>query len=327
MISWLYRPRKYFKDEPGFGLFLIEIFLIPFYLGIIFNSIFLFLYLLLALIIGVFYFNIRLLIAGIVIIGIVVIAGFGWMIGGILGAIFFAFLAIIGNAGALTLIDSKGLALYENKNTYFIFYIIFLIAVPLLFSGLIFPTVNPVFYITGSPSNLPDSCIGNCFIGQSATDGYYNTQKITINRVFYLKQPYFDPEYTDIKNWHNWDWILLDVSLTNIGSEKPIYYGIGELTDVLNQKNSCFPGGFGGASVELTDFDMYTPIKPGETRRGNISCVIDPNGIKPLKFEYGFDNWYYAESGRGKHSIFLIDIFTPLDYNSIKSSLKGDKPF
>jgi hypothetical protein len=342
MISWLYRPRAHFDNDSGFGLFLLELFLIPLYLGILFRSIFLFLYLLVAIIIGVFYFNFRILIFTIGIIGIIVIAGFGWIIGelfsnvfstdaklvgGILGAMLFGLIGFGYNAHAFSLIDSREDRITLNRRVKIdlIVYLSFIIGFPLLFTGLIFPGINPITYISGPPQNLPDSCIGTCFIGQNATDGYFNDQKIRINRVFYLKQPYVDPQDpVNDKIWHNWDWILLDVSLTNTNSEKPIQYHMGELTDVTNQKYWCFPGGFGGASVELTDFDIYTPLNVSETRRGNISCSIDPHAIRPLKYDYRFDNGY---SDKGKHAVFLIDKFDPLDYNSIKSSLKGDKPF
>jgi hypothetical protein len=175
------------------------------------------------------------------------------------------------------------------------------------------------------PSNI---CFGNCKIGQTATDGYYNRQKITINRVFYIKHPYDDPTWPSIENWHNWDWILLDISLTNTDSKNLTLYGRGELTQGWNKRLYCFPGGYGGAGVELTDFDIYAEIKPGETKNGNISCVVDPNGIKSYKFEYDFDNWYTPyPHDKGQNAVFVIDQFIPLEYNSIKSSLKGDKPF
>jgi len=350
MISWLYRPRGKSYNDPGLLPFLLEIFLIPLFFGVMYSSIFLFLYLLIAFIIGVFYFNIRILIVGIVIIGIVVIAGFGWIIGeffsgllfssnarlvgGILGAILFGVIAFGLNANAFSLIDSqKKITLDQIIKKDFIVYVGFIIGVPLLFWGIIFPGINPIAGILGPPQNLPDSCIGNCFIGQSAKDGYFNDQKITLNRVFYLKHPYTDPNHPNIDNWHNWDWILLDISLTNTGSDKLISYGRGEVLDELNNnnRNICF-----GREVELTDF-QFSDIKPGETRRGNIACVIDPHAIRPLNFEYTFNHWYTAipsgqtiivsDSGHGKEAIFAIDKYIQIDYNSIKPSLKGEKPF
>ncbi|MCX6691525.1 MAG: hypothetical protein NTW33_05590 [Methanoregula sp.] len=340
MISWLYRPRKHFDSDPPFFLFLLEIFLIPLSIGMLLKSILLFLYLLTVIVIGVFYFNNRILILGIVTIGVIVIGGFGWLIGellstllfssnanlfgGILGAIFFGLIALGFNAGAFYLINSEQrITRYDLLKNDFIVYIIFIVGVPLIFSGLIFPYFNPIVYFTGPPQPLPDSCIGTCFIGQSATDGDTNNQKITINRVFNIKQPYYDPKYPSIDYWHNWDWILLDISLTNTGSEKPIYFGFTELTDVLGKEYTCFNGGYGSTGVELTDLQAGS-LNIGETRRGNFSCVVDPRAIKPLKFEYEFDGGFIYN---GKNAVFLIDKYTPLDYNSIKTSLKGNKPF
>ena len=357
----MYYPGPLVDKHTGFLLFLLEIFLIPVYLGMLFHSILLFLYVLIGLVFAIFYFKLKIVIVGVSIVGIVVIAAFGWMfgeffsllfssdakiIGGICGAIFFGFLALGFYSRAneelfewpiLSSQDGKKITNNLTIKIDWIVFLVFILGVPLIYIGIYFTDTtynNPIAGILGPPQyfqsntvQLPDTCIGNCFIGQSATDGYYNTQKLTLNRVFYLKQPYFDPNNPDIDNWQNWDWILLDISLTNIDSENPIYYGTDELTDVINQQNMCLPGGLERGATELTDFDKYSPIKPGEVRRGNISCVINPNRIRPLKFEYGFDNWNYANSGRGKHAIFLIDKFTSLDYNSIKSSLNGNKPF
>lgn len=179
---------------------------------------------------------------------------------------------------------------------------------------------------TSGSASLPQICIGDCKIGQSATDGKYNHQKFTINTVYFLKHPYIDPDPDIGHEWHNWDWVLLDISLENLRSEKIADYGIGELKAANNADLQCF-GNRLHSDIELTDFD-FNNIAPGEVRRGNISCLIDPTATMPFTYYYYFDDWYGEKSGQGgKTAKFVIDRFIQLDYNSIKSSLHGEKPF
>jgi hypothetical protein len=168
---------------------------------------------------------------------------------------------------------------------------------------------------------MSETCVGDCRLGQIATDGRSNSQKFSVNRVFYLNRPYFDPGNPTNNAWYTGDWILLDVSVTSTDPKKTASIGTGELTGPWGQRYLCFPGGYGGAGIELSDVFDREP-KPGATLRGNISCVIEPGRERPTKYEYGFENWY----GEGQHAVFSIDQFVPLDYNSIKDSLKGDKP-
>ena len=78
---------------------------------------------------------------------------------------------------------------------------------------------------------------------------------------------------------------------------------------------------------ELTNL-TYEKIPAGEVRHYRIGCVMDPKTKLPLTYSYYFDDWYGEKSGNGGITAkFKIDQLTPLDYNSIKSSLHGNKPF
>jgi hypothetical protein len=177
--------------------------------------------------------------------------------------------------------------------------------------------------ITPSVSLRTQSCIGNCIVGQSATDGYYNHQKITVNKVSYLTHPYNDPDPDVGYEWHNWDWIILNISIENLRSEKTTDYGIWEMKGANKVDLQCWHK----ENVELSDYNFMN-IPPKEVRTGKIGCLIDPKATMPFTFYYYFDNWYGIKSGDGGSAAkFSIDKFTPLYYNSIKSSLHGPKPF
>lgn len=182
---------------------------------------------------------------------------------------------------------------------------------------------NEVYTPISTPT-LPQTCIGDCKIGQSATDGKYNHQKFTLNAAYLLKHPYNDPDPDIGKEWHNWDWVVLDVSLVNLRSEKSTDYGIADLVSANSDADiTCMTH----TGVELTNL-TYTAIPPGEVRHYWIGCVIDPKTKLPLTYNYYFDDWYGEKSGNGGITAkFLIDQLTPLDYDSIKLSLRGEKPF
>lgn len=174
---------------------------------------------------------------------------------------------------------------------------------------------------TSTPSTISKTCIGECKISQSATDGYYNHQQITLNQVTVLKQPYIDPDPNIGKEWHNWDWLVLNISIKNLRPEKAITYGIDELTDADGKSITCFES----LPLELTTFD-FDLIKTGETRTGNIACVLSPEAKTPLKFEYGFDSWSEEHYGHGKHAIFFISNFENGNYATIEKNPNGRLP-
>ena len=181
-------------------------------------------------------------------------------------------------------------------------------------------------YAPVATPTLPQTCIGDCKIGQSATDGKYNHQKFTLNAAYILKHPYNDPDPDIGKEWHNWDWVVLDVSLENLRPKESTYYGIDELKSPNNADIQCF-GNKLHSDIELTTLD-FNDIAPGEVRRGKIGCLIEPTAQLPFTYEYYFDDWVGEKSGRGgKTAKVTIDKFTPLEYDSIKSSLHGEKPF
>jgi len=181
-----------------------------------------------------------------------------------------------------------------------------------------------------SSKSLPQNCIGDCMIGQSATDGYYNHQKITLNQVYYLMQPYIDPDPDPGSEYHNWDWIILDITIENLRPEKPTDFGFGSLDaeyyDANRDNNmiTCFDTAM--QNLELTTFD-FSGIPAGEKRRGNIGCVVNPQAKLPLYFEYGFDNWFYQSQGKGKHATFTIDKFVTIQYADIDKSKEGRLPY
>ena len=181
-------------------------------------------------------------------------------------------------------------------------------------------TVSPAY----PTPQIPQTCIGDCKIGQSATDGLFNHQKFTLNSVYYLKHPYNDPDPDVGHEWHNWDWVMLDISLENLRPEKTTDFdSFRKLTGANDVDMQCWSN----HGVELSDYDFYD-IPPGEVRKGKMGCLVDPKATMPFTFYYYFDDWWGEKTGDGgKTAKFLIDKFTPLDYNSIKSSLKGEKPF
>lgn len=168
---------------------------------------------------------------------------------------------------------------------------------------------------------ISKTCIGDCKISQSATDGYYNHQQITLNQVTILKQPYIDPDPNLGKEWHNWDWLVLNLSIKNLRPEKSITYGIDELTDANGKSITCFES----QPLELTTFN-FDVIQTGETRTGNIACILPPEAKTPLKFEYGFDSWSEEHYGHGKHAIFTISNFENGNYATIEKNPNGRLP-
>ena len=156
MFSWLYCTRGH--SDPTLNsllFFFFEIFFIPFYLGIIFRSIFLFFYLLIVIILGIFYFNIRIISYGIVFLAFVIFGVIGWivgsfissflfspsanLIGGILGAAIFGLFALILNNVAFDSSWDSTPIRYKIFKTDFIVYLIFIIGIPLIFTRLLFP--------------------------------------------------------------------------------------------------------------------------------------------------------------------------------------------
>ena len=143
-------------------------------------------------------------------------------------------------------------------------------------------------YAPVATPTLPQTCIGDCKIGQSATDGKYNHQKFTLNAAYILKHPYNDPDPDIGKEWHNWDWVVLDVSLENLRPKESTYYGIDELTLKCHIIKVTHP-----SSLNLTHTTEYEFTVP------NFFCAkplnpISPmsvKGVKPQKSQY------YVEAG------------------------------
>jgi hypothetical protein len=163
-------------------------------------------------------------------------------------------------------------------------------------------------------AGIQRTCIGTCQAGQAATDGYHNHQQFTLNRVLYLPQPYTDPDPAPGSEWHNWNYLILDVTVENLQTDASTALGNLKLTDATGKEITCFYRD----PTELTTIYATDEIIPNKSMSGHIACVLQPNARAPYSFEYGFDSWYPALSGSGKHAVYTVSSWANADYAGIE---------
>jgi hypothetical protein len=162
-------------------------------------------------------------------------------------------------------------------------------------------------------AGMPATCVGTCQPGQKATDGYHNHQQFSLNRVLFLPQPYTDPNPAPGAQWHNWNYLILDVTVENLQVDTPTELGTLKLKDASGAEITCFYR----EPTELTTIYVTDLIVPSKSMSGNIACVLPPAARAPFTLEYGFDNWYPAQGGSGKHAVYTLSSYATVDYTSI----------
>jgi|WetSurMetagenome_2_1015567.scaffolds.fasta_scaffold06151_8 hypothetical protein len=165
-----------------------------------------------------------------------------------------------------------------------------------------------------NPAGIARTCIGDCQAGQASTDGYHNHQQFTLNRMVYLPQPYMDLNPAPGAEWHNWNYLVLYVTVENLQVDAPTELGILELKDASGKKMNCFYRD----PTELTTIYATDEIVPNKSMSGTIACVLSPDARAPFTLEYGFDSWYQALGGSGKHAVYTVSSYDTGTYAGIE---------
>lgn len=192
------------------------------------------------------------------------------------------------------------------------FFVICILGIVLFFSGCTSTNSEPSS-INSNSNSISTTCIGNCQIGQSATDGYYNFQKFTLNQVTRLHQPYFDPDPDPGFEWHNWDYLILNVTIESIRPEKSTEVGGIRVKDANGKEITCAYH----IPQQLTTIYSGDSISAHQKVMGNIACYLRPDAKIPYNIEYVFQGFSNGEPAK-----YSISSYSESNYANIEKNPK-----
>jgi len=134
-----------------------------------------------------------------------------------------------------------------------------------------------------------------------------------LNRVVRLHQPYIDQDPDPGFEWHNWDYLILNVTIENIRPEKSTNVGMIIVNDANGKDITCDSN----IRRELTTLYWGDEIPSHQSVTGSISCYLQPNAQIPYDVEYrflGYSNEQYAH--------YTIYSYGNSDYSSIEKNPK-----